>query len=497
MKWPEYDGAFVFGSGIPSGVFRFVGHIVLGIYMSLASGTYKYVKAHAAVVQQPPFNPDTLYLSYLASKWSKIGFWWNFAIWLPTIAAPSLCVTIIGMFDTTITVYFALATVRQGTYIPHSAGPCKNADTWQVPTANGNGSYFHILQTLNTYPDKPEMHVPSDKICQDFVSQWRFGIGSLMAISIRVVRSDMRPERRRKEPYIFTALRVLSLIPYFICEIVATVPRYSIHFLPRPVQSQLRFRLRCINKMSQLVYMPVREVRHQFPQSFTTSKRHQPPEPKEVQCKSKNQRKPLARFLHIDILTLVAQHLHYQDLVNLSLTSKEMRQTVFPDGHLGSERGILRSCGESRPFTRPQLDTLHEETCQPYCSSCYYNKISIRLNDTDRCCNRNFPLTGSVHGSRGSFDTSPFGNSCLLCSICKTLPDSQCLAQLREREKTRMRRKLRHRKHRDDFACRHCSKALPSWGPRWWVCEACGRECTDTLHPPWGFRAHQQCAVAV
>ncbi|KAG5302983.1 hypothetical protein I7I50_02532 [Histoplasma capsulatum G186AR] len=324
--------------------------------MSLASGTYKYVKAHAAVVQQPPFNPDTLYLSYLASKWSKIGFWWNFAIWLPTIAAPSLCVTIIGMFDTTITVYFALATVRQGTYIPHSAGPCKNADTWQVPTANGNGSYFHILETLNTYPDKPEMHVPSDKICKDFVSQWRFGIGSLviyilvsffniivsMAISIRVVRSDMRPERRRKEPYIFTALRVLSLIPYFICEIVATVPRYSIHFLPRPVQSQLRFRLRCINKMSQLVYMPVREVRHQFPQSFTTSKRHQPPEPKEVQCKSKNQRKPLARFLHIDILTLVAQHLHYQDLVNLSLTSKEMRQTVFPDGHLGSERGILR-----------------------------------------------------------------------------------------------------------------------------------------------------------
>lgn len=71
MKWLEYDGAFVFGSGIPSGVLRFVGHIVLGIYMSLASGTYKYVKAHAAVVQQPPFNPDTLYLSYLASKWVR------------------------------------------------------------------------------------------------------------------------------------------------------------------------------------------------------------------------------------------------------------------------------------------------------------------------------------------------------------------------------------------------------------------------------------------
>lgn len=74
MKWLEYDGAFVFGSGIPSGVLRFVGHTVLGIYMSLASGTYKYVKAHAAVVQQPPFNPDTLYLSYLASKWVRTTF---------------------------------------------------------------------------------------------------------------------------------------------------------------------------------------------------------------------------------------------------------------------------------------------------------------------------------------------------------------------------------------------------------------------------------------
>lgn len=70
----EYEGAFVFGTGLPSGVFRFAGHTVLGVYMSSASTAYNYVKNHAAIVQQPPFHPNTLYLSHLASKWVRTIF---------------------------------------------------------------------------------------------------------------------------------------------------------------------------------------------------------------------------------------------------------------------------------------------------------------------------------------------------------------------------------------------------------------------------------------
>lgn len=39
---------------------------------------------------------------------------------------------------------------------------------------------------------------------------------------------------------------------------------------------------------------------------------------------------PLARFLYWDILILVAQDLHYSDLISISLTSKQMRETILP-----------------------------------------------------------------------------------------------------------------------------------------------------------------------
>ncbi|KKZ62181.1 hypothetical protein EMCG_03319 [[Emmonsia] crescens] len=519
----EYEGAFVFGTGLPSGVFRFAGHTVLGVYMSSASTTYNYVKNHAAIVQQPPFHPNTLYLSHLASKWSTIGFWWNFAMWIPTLAAPSLVVTIIGLFDVTLMVYFGIITVHQGAYIPHSTGPCRTADTWQVPM-NGNGSYFRILETLNTYPDKPETHILSDKICKDFVSQWRLGVGSLviyilvsfsnviigLIVSIRGIRSQMPPEGRRKEPYIFTALKVVLLIPYCIYYGLIILSRLSIYALPYSIQSRIRFGLRYINKASQVVYVPIQELLQKTPISLTCFKRRRsPPEHKEVQVETKSESAPLARFLHIDVLTLVAQHLHYQDLLNLSLASKEMRRTLFPDGHFGNGARILRiyacdrdtkagcfSCGEIRRFTRQQLDIYHEETCKPFCSPCYYNKISTPPENYGNHCNRKATLPAYAHGIRGHFGISTVENGRLLCGLCNSLSSNECLAQRYEQEQIKMKRKLKHKEYRDDFTCNNCSKALPSWGPRWWVCLGCKGECTDPLHPPWGFKPSQQQDIA-
>ncbi|OJD27538.1 hypothetical protein ACJ73_01076 [Blastomyces percursus] len=339
----EYNGAFVIGTGIPSGVLRFAGHVVLGIYMSLTSTAYNYVKDHAAIVQQPPFHPNTFYLSHLASKWSKIGFWWNFAMWIPTMLVPSLYVILIGLLDAAIMVYFAIATVRQATYIPHSPGPCRNAETWQVPM-NGNESYFHVLETLHTYLDNPDMNVPSDKICKDFVSQWRFGIGSLLVVSIVGVRSRMTPERKRKEPFVLSALKVICFIPYSFGEAAFQIFWSALDLLPNSVLSRCRFYVRYMSKMSQFVSLPIQDRLQKYSISFPFFKRYDSPSaPMMVRAKAKSESAPLARFLHLDILTLVAQHLHYQDLVNLSLASKEMRQTVFPDGHSGGcGLGILR-----------------------------------------------------------------------------------------------------------------------------------------------------------
>ncbi|KLJ05895.1 hypothetical protein EMPG_10677 [Blastomyces silverae] len=523
----EYEGAFVMGSGVPAGVLRFVGHVVLGIYGSSASTAYNYVKDHAAIVQQSPFNPNMFYLSQLAAKWSEIGFWWNFAMWIPTMIVPSLYVTLIGLFDATIMVYFALVTVRQATYIPHSPGPCGNAETWQVPM-NGNESYFHVLETLNTFPDNPDKNVLSDKICKDFVSQWRFGVGSLviyilvsffniivsLAISIVGFRSRMTPERKRKEPFVLSALKVICFIPFCVGEAVFRVFWSPLHLLPNSVLSRCRFGARYLSKMGQFVSVPIQDRLQKYSISFPFFKRYQPPPaPTMVQAKAKSESAPLARFLHIDILTLVAQHLHYQDLVNLSLASKEMRQTVFPDGHSGGGLGILRiyacdnatktgcfvcqfpicgSCGNVRHFSRPQLDLLHEETCKPYCSPCFLTKICTRPKAHGRSCGRQITFAGKFHGSRAPFGPDGIEKDRLVCSFCKRFHVLQCLEQRYERDKVKMERRLRDSKYRDDFKCKGCSKALPSCGPRWWICDACGRECTDPLHPPWGFKSPQQ-----
>lgn len=50
----------------------------------------------------------------------------------------------------------------------------------------------------------------------------------------------------------------------------------------------------------------------------------------------------LTKFLHIDILSLISQHLHYVDLINLSMTSKAIRAVVFPSAEIGDHADQLR-----------------------------------------------------------------------------------------------------------------------------------------------------------
>ncbi|PGG98243.1 hypothetical protein GX51_06891, partial [Blastomyces parvus] len=152
------------------------------------------------------------------------------------------------------------------------------------------------------------------------------------------------------------------------------------------------------------------------------------------------------------------------------------------------------SCGVARLFTQPQLGILHEETCKPYCSSCFFKKICTRSQANTRICDRQTTLKDTFHSSRGRY--LPETTERLLCSSCKSFANFRCVEDRYERDKVKMGRKLRHSEYRDDFTCKGCSRALPSWGPRWWICDACGRECTDSLHPPWGFKHTQQSNVA-
>jgi hypothetical protein len=50
----------------------------------------------------------------------------------------------------------------------------------------------------------------------------------------------------------------------------------------------------------------------------------------------------LSTFLFYDMVILIARHVHYVDLVNLSLVSKRMRVTVFPSLPATDQNGQLR-----------------------------------------------------------------------------------------------------------------------------------------------------------
>jgi hypothetical protein len=50
----------------------------------------------------------------------------------------------------------------------------------------------------------------------------------------------------------------------------------------------------------------------------------------------------LAKFLHLDILMLVSQHLHFQDLVSLSATCRVVHDTVFPPDDRKGRMKLLR-----------------------------------------------------------------------------------------------------------------------------------------------------------
>jgi hypothetical protein len=54
----------------------------------------------------------------------------------------------------------------------------------------------------------------------------------------------------------------------------------------------------------------------------------------------------LANFLCHDILMLIAEQAHYIDLINLSMTSRSLRQAILPPSEIGarSERLRIHAC---------------------------------------------------------------------------------------------------------------------------------------------------------
>lgn len=219
----------------------------------------------------------------------------------------------------------------------------------------------------------------------------------------------------------------------------------------------------------------------------------------------------LAKFLHIDILTLISNHMHYADLINLSLTSKVVREAVFPSDDPERARKLLErnTCTDaakadcwacSRQICDLCANTIelthewswaHSEWCQPICTECYRLRLSLEqdkhgfgaISPCSECDCMQGGQSSPFHKKDKPSDKPDPPRLDLqrqLCNFCYLLPMRECI-------KIRQAREIPETKRLADQQpnCKSCRLALPSSGPRWWMCSHCGDECRSSIHPPW------------
>ncbi|OCK79624.1 hypothetical protein K432DRAFT_417213 [Lepidopterella palustris CBS 459.81] len=492
------------GAGIPSAVLRFAIFVPFATYWSDADNHWQNVRKHV-VLQQPPFNPNIFRGEQIAAKWGKIGFFWNFALWIPTVLFPGPLVFIVGLFDLTIATMLGIATHLQSAYSPHTYSACRNggAETWQVP--NGTQSFFTLAGQLNATKTTPET------MCRDYVEEWKYGVAMavcysliaafniiLSAIVCAVAARDSPRHNRSFGEWILDTFMTIPRATYFIFICLVMIPVMFFRCLPISIKSRARFGARYAVKTGQRVPTPrdikMRVMRPKNSKSCYAGN---------YQGKATN----LADFLIYDVLVLIARDLHYVDLVNLSLASKSVHDAVFPgsDFLTRSEHFKMYTCDiasktqcwvctvqicDECQIIRSLRETplvFHLDICKPHCSPCYFSAVcqqnTDRLGNTRCACAPRSEITKWQkiwHGPSATLNLSTTAPSRGICRLCNVLDDATLLGAREARSRAEMRDAGRFKN------CSKCAGSLGSRGPRWWVCGRCKKECRSHVHPAWG-----------
>lgn len=239
------------------------------------------------------------------------------------------------------------------------------------------------------------------------------------------------------------------------------------------------------------------------------------------------EKKSLASLFRNDkIAAGIASHVHYSDLVNVSLSSKRMRGAVFHSGGAEHRSELLaeRSCEEDkgecwacavvicsvcdflpsswRSFFRSQLRLSvrnlqtckvdkekvtcprtgrHMANCHAICARCYFLRGTIKpapflatLKPGDlslQHCGCGCTDIG-VSLEKYAVAKSQPTQTASLCPHCGSVSPQQVSEFREERETRALQISLRRRLY-----CATCEKRLPRTSMRWWICSAGNHEC--------------------
>jgi hypothetical protein len=204
------------------------------------------------------------------------------------------------------------------------------------------------------------------------------------------------------------------------------------------------------------------------------------------------------------IMTAIAEGLHYADLIQLSLVSKDVHEIIFPRSKPASSSSLKKHCclkGISAacwccktqicwagPFpatgwdcnsTNPnefcatfkylaKADTTgHLNTCTQYCSKCFRTRMCRSAGPRELS-----PQCG-CNVDRGTHEKQ-------LCRFCLKLPENVAKERVEKKEHEELLARAAQQVN-----CGGCSRRLPKTGPRWWACNRCRKECRSPFHPQW------------
>ncbi|KAF2825984.1 hypothetical protein CC86DRAFT_37335 [Ophiobolus disseminans] len=393
----------------PCALFRFVLFAPFGYYWAHASTHWNVIKNHIEL-SSGLYNPAIAAGEKIASNWGTFAFYWNFAVWIPSLWFPPPLNLPFTVTDTVTAIYLSRATHYQTSYAPHSKGACAEAAyTWHRP-AGVNESFFEAASRLNaTVTTAPHM-------CRSFAEEWQFGVALsffyalISAFNIVAFFGSLLQAKKQNESLkdvvltlfkktLECVLNIPKVLALLVVGILYYLPEIFFRCMPLSFKANVRVGRRSAFKgalgLEQKAELGAVQLKEMYKQSRKS--------PYVRYEDSRGEPSPLSEFLGTyDMLIAVARILHYSDIIHLSRVSKSVRESVLPAHDF--ERRLKTFERYTCPRTRhrcwicdkqicsgcqqlpliPRTTTIHHLWCRPSCKQCFQHVVRRRPAPSER-----------------------------------------------------------------------------------------------------------------
>lgn len=369
----------------------------------------------------------------------------------------------IAFIDFGLAIIVAVGLGMQGVYLPATEKGCSlpKAEAWQI--APGQKSFFVLAAELGSYKNASEA-------CKSFVSNWTLGVSCIFFQMLAAYVGIFFDEREQ------SILNPWRPFFYFVLAFVGPPVWIKVQTLPR-----IRFAYHYVTKTA----------RRTFGQKNLEFIKHTPYICQEQHFIVSNHK--LQEILSIEhVLLNVVDYLCYEDVINFSLSSKAVREAMYPSRDMDHRipklkkhccetvtkksclycnKKICESCKKQQYY--PGLPgRRHVTSCQPYCPRCYYNNFARHPRGYKRPCK-----------CRTTDRSVEFQDMCRTC-YARDREEMQTTRHRRYQQEARDIAEGKNLKDGEKVKCGSCKKELKS-GMRFWVCGRCKGECRDRIHPPY------------